>query len=629
MALVDNSWYLDFGDGATTGYYAVATWQSNHAYSAGALVRQATTPTVGNERVFIAVVGGTSGGTEPTWTVTRGAKTTDNTVTWQEVTGIAAVNGDASATPTWTTVKNTAVTLGQVIQRNNGASYQICTTAGTAGNGAEPSFSDTAGTTTADNTVTWTSLGVVGNFTGWQAPAARLGSVLATNWAQYGNTIYVASEHAETQSSNLTASLPAAAGGSGPLNILCVGKSHVPPTAADLTTGASVSTTGSATLAFGLSTSSARPYYVYGVSFSCGSGANSPDMTLSGVMFLHNCNVTMGGTSGGKVLIIGSSGGNCSHHEWRDVVVTFNASSSCLAYKWTSHRWRGNNSALAGTAPTNVVASPGAADAASSVLFEGVDLSLITAGKNVFSNGAVSPLKLTVKDCKLGASAGIVSGTPLPGTEINVIRSDSGGTNYRQERYTWSGTQTTETTIVRSGGASDGARSLAWKIVSNSNSKWSYPFEAMPIEIWNETTGSLTITLYGIWTGAAPPNDDEFWLDIEYPGASAGANPQGMLATTTKDTILSASSAVNNSSDGSTWGGSQTYPFKITATISPTMKGPITIYPRAAKASTTFYLDPKPEISGVGVGRSFVVSPGVYLNERFAGIPASRMHLGH
>jgi hypothetical protein len=30
---------------------------------------------------------------------------------------------------------------------------------------SEPSFSDTAGTTTADNTITWTSLGAVGNYT--------------------------------------------------------------------------------------------------------------------------------------------------------------------------------------------------------------------------------------------------------------------------------------------------------------------------------------------------------------------------------------------------------------------------------------------------------------------------------
>ena len=187
MALVDNAWYVNYGDGSTTGYYAITKWATGTAIAAGALRRQNTTPSVGNERVFVCIVAGTTHATtEPTWTVTRGGKTTDNTVTWQECTGIAALNGDATNTPSWTIsatppggVKNTAVTLGRVIKRNNGASYQICTTAGTAGNGAEPAFSNTAGTTTADNTVTWTSLGVVGNFTGWQAPHARLANATA------------------------------------------------------------------------------------------------------------------------------------------------------------------------------------------------------------------------------------------------------------------------------------------------------------------------------------------------------------------------------------------------------------------------------------------------------------------
>ena len=41
----------------------VATWLPNHAYAAGNLVN----PTVANGHSYISVVGGTSGGTEPSW----------------------------------------------------------------------------------------------------------------------------------------------------------------------------------------------------------------------------------------------------------------------------------------------------------------------------------------------------------------------------------------------------------------------------------------------------------------------------------------------------------------------------------------------------------------------------------
>src|SRR6267154_825439 len=103
MALVDNAWYVNFGNGSSTGYYAVALWTTITSYSAGALIRQRTTPAVGSERVFVCIIAGTSLVSEPaSWTTTRGGKTAETAgPTWQECTGIAALNGDATNTPTW------------------------------------------------------------------------------------------------------------------------------------------------------------------------------------------------------------------------------------------------------------------------------------------------------------------------------------------------------------------------------------------------------------------------------------------------------------------------------------------------------------------------------------------------
>ena len=55
--LTGQTWYAKSG-----GWSAVSAWAATTSYAAGVLRRQLASPTVGNERVFAAVVAGTSGG---------------------------------------------------------------------------------------------------------------------------------------------------------------------------------------------------------------------------------------------------------------------------------------------------------------------------------------------------------------------------------------------------------------------------------------------------------------------------------------------------------------------------------------------------------------------------------------
>jgi hypothetical protein len=606
MGYYDAAWYLDYGNGTSTGYYSVAQWAATHVYAAGAAVRQLAAPTVGNERVFVCIIAGTSLGAEPTWVVTRGAKTVEAAgPTWMEMTGVAGLNGDTTNTPTWTQAStgNSSPSLGAMIQRNNGASYWVCTTAGTVG-GAEPAWpNDTAGTTQADNTVTWTCLGVVGNWAGWQTPCPRLaifssgaGWAIAAGGPIINNIagkcdIYVASEHAETQASAMTFTNGFGRAQFGtPTKILCVTKTTVPPVSANLTTGASISTTGafSLTVPVGL-------YWMQGITLSVGSGAVNNNIVFpnSTNAYFRNCAFVKAGTTAQTASFnIGVS----DVMVWDNCTVQFGNTGDQISLSGSGASrliWRNTTAAIQGaTIPTLLFNASWQGE----VIIEGVDLSAIT---GTLFNYNASASRAVLRNCKIGAvtmEGGFNAGI---GTMLDVIRCDSGATNYRHERWLPAGSHVIETTIVRTGGATDGTTPISWKIVTTGTIiNWNTPavMECMPMAIWNDTTAATrTVTVFGIWGGGAVPNNDEIWIEVEYPGSSS--TPIGTIATTTKSDPLATGSAV--ASDTSTWGGSTTA-FKLVATLSspqPAMKGPFLVTVKAARASSTYYIDPAPVLS--------------------------------
>lgn len=597
MALFDTTWYV-----SSVGWSAVTAWATGTAVAAGALKRQNTTPATNSERVFVCIVAGTTHATtEPTWTTTRGAKTTDNTVTWQECTGASAVNGDLTNTPSWTSIKNQAITLGQIIKRDNGASYQICSTAGTAGNGSEPSFSNTAGTTTADNTVTWTSLGVVGNFAAGAAPHARLANALTTNWAAAGNKVFVKSDHAESQSTSM--SITGAGTVASPIEVYCHNASSYPPVSADITTGATVTSTSFLSI-------SASGLYCVGIQFASGSGAASGNVMNIGQATaawqrFDNCRFHINYTSGnGFGVCFGAhsnsaGSGQPSHVEWNNCVMKFATTQMTCAPIGVDFTWRGGSIDGTGSAPATFWSVAGDSVVGNANVFvEGVDHSsggtttVVSAGSSIFQGGT-----FTFKDCKLPSGFNIEN-TPsrTTGPRVDYIRCDNGATNYIHGRSHYAGAQSVETTIVRTGGATINGQAISWKFVSSANARWMTPFEAVPIQVANTRTGQdVTVTVYGIWGGGAVPNNDDIWMEVTYLGASG--NPQGTIKSTTKATKLATGAALD--SDSSTWGGSTTK-FKMVATLTspqPQMAGQISVRIKVGAASQTFYIDPKPVLS--------------------------------
>jgi hypothetical protein len=604
------------------GWWNVTKWAASTSYVCGNLVRQNAIPNLNAERVFVCMAStsgtGQSAATEPSWTTTaqctRGAKFTDNTVTWIEATGVAALNGDLSTnTPTWTTVKNTAVTQGQVIQNVAGTLILIASVAGTAGNGAEPSWAafTNAGATTVDNGVTWVTLGA--SFSAWAAPHARLANSYTSTWGQAGNTFFVADNHAEFQVGVLTLNPPTS---STAMNIVyCVDHTvAVPPT----TTATTATITSANTGNFVLSNAGNSYVYYFGISFFTAGLALMCFADNTNIIF-NSCKLAQTGSANNNILI-----GNSAISTYMRLINTtlkFANASATLACRAGVFVWENTLNALDSTGTTQTTLFSGSgANGSSRTMLTGVDLSLLGSGKTIVAAPTGSD-KFTFVDCKVGASVTkAASPTKSLGAVIDFIRCDSAATNYFDERYVFQGTQTEETTIVRTGGATDGTTPISWKIASTANSKWVAPFESQPITIWNDSTSAITtLTFYGTTTGGGVPNNDDIWIEVEYLGSSL--TPQGSFVTTTKANNLAASTTTNNSSDGSTWGGGGAgNGFKIVVpSFTPGQKGPLNITIKVAKASSTYYIDPRPSISGVTVSKSEILAPGVYANELQSG----------
>lgn len=85
-------WYCGSVQHAAIAQFAIST-----AYSVGNIVRQLAAPAVGNERAFRCTTAGTSGGTEPSWSLTKGSTTSTGTAVFTEVTGNSTYGWAAAA----------------------------------------------------------------------------------------------------------------------------------------------------------------------------------------------------------------------------------------------------------------------------------------------------------------------------------------------------------------------------------------------------------------------------------------------------------------------------------------------------------------------------------------------------
>lgn len=418
----------------------------------------------------------------------------------------------------------------------------------------------------------------------WALADATLAASLTAAGA--GGRSYASDNHAETQASAMTLASPGTT--ASPTEVICGDDAAEPPTA--VTTTATVTTTGNSAITF---TGSA---YIFGITFRCASGGfGDINLLVSGAnhkLVLVECELELANTNTLSDIFVGGATSTVNTHriEWLNTDIRFGAAGQGIDVQGAELFWRGGT--VLGTAPTTLFTPLSNGTVVPRIDCRGVDLSPLGSNTLINVSGA-SRLEVDFINCKLGASAVITTGAWASRTGyVRLVNCDSADTNYRYLLSTYHGDISHETTIVRTGGASDGTTPFSRKMVSTANTKFYSPLEGPWFEFWNETTGSSVTAAIEIVTDNVTLTDAEAWVEVEYMGTSGF--PTGSFANDRAADILATPANQTTSSEAWTTTGLTT-PVKqvLSKAVTPQEKGWIRARVCLAKASTTLYACPK------------------------------------
>lgn len=410
--------------------------------------------------------------------------------------------------------------------------------------------------------------------------------------AAAGDTIYVSDAHNESITTNTTWTFPGT--NAAPNLIICGDDAAEPPTA--VSTAGAISVNAAASLTF------AGSFYWYGGVISGGtSGASNilfgQSNTQSRVVFEDVAFRMRGGTT--AVFGLGSTSATTQHElELRNCTIRGSSASHRILMNGGSLVWRGGGIESGGTAWTALVSAFGSTGRqAGRFVGESLNLSGLDATAQIFPSSANGPFLAKLVHCKLPASfTGTLAGSAIttPGYRCEAWNCDETDTNYRLWIEDYAGSIKSETTLVRTGGASDGTTGISWRMATSANAEYpTHILRSPPIASeWIDSTGSSkTVTVELLHDSATDLDDDEVWIEVQYLGTSGF--PLGVIGDDAKADVLATPAAQATSSE--TWkttGMTNPNTQKLSVTFTPQEKGVALVTVCVAKASYTLYVDP-------------------------------------
>jgi hypothetical protein len=432
--------------------------------------------------------------------------------------------------------------------------------------------------------------------TTWALATATIAGIEGVDSA--GDHIFVADAHAESTAASI--SIDIAGTPASPSWILCVVDTGDPASPTTLATTGTISTTGASNITINGS------FYCYGLKFTSGSTSSNTSLgffstAADATQVYEQCDFILGTTnSGGRITFNGVQAE--THCEWKNCDVQFGNLGQGINHSGGHFRWRGG-SVLSGSVPTTLFTATHSSRPGS-IYIEGVDLSNLLFITNIFTASVQTHDPVVIRNCKLPTSwnASLVTGTiSAPGNRYEMWNCDATDTNYRLWVEDYAGSVKSETTVVRTGGASDGTTTFSWKMVSSANAEYPVISLVSPEMVkWNDTPGAKTVSVeivhdsQGAGTGSDLQND-EIWLEVQYLGTSGF--PLGSFASSAKVVLGTATDYTNSSETWTTSG--LTTPVKqiLTAPFTTAEKGFIHAKVHLGKASKTVYVDPELTVS--------------------------------
>lgn len=343
---------------------------------------------------------------------------------------------------------------------------------------------------------------------------------------------------------------------------------------------------------------------VLGGTFHCGTTGGSAQVLICGGTSANEyqrfvgTTLGSGGSGASSNLAHGNTGNNNPSHSLLENVfynpTNATGTSKSILVNAGFFEWVGGGLKTGCSAIIQLFVSIGINGRGGFVECSGLDLSPAASTLQLFPSSGTG--SATIRNSKLPASwTGNLcgSGVTVPGYRCEMHNCDSADTNYRMWVEDYAGSIKSETTVVRTGGASDGTTTLSWKIVSSANAE--YPLivlDSPEIAQWNDTTGSSITATVEIVTDNVTLNDDECWLEVQYLGTS-GYPLASFISDCKADVLASAAAQTSSSETWTTTGLGTPVKQKLSVSFTPQEKGFLHAVVHLAKASTTVYVDPK------------------------------------